>query len=800
MKCIVLAGGLGDKLWPLSRREYPKQFMNIIEDRSLLQETVGRNLSLCEEFFIMANIRHSFIVEGQMAAFQGLKYRCFYEPKPLGTAFPIVMACMSCSETELIYVINGDHFISGNTYQAEIVEAMDVARKGKFVAFGAEVKKTENNFEYFKVEDENKFKFVFKGDLEKEDYDKNPEKYLVNTGLFMCTAGSFLNEVKKYSYEYYEKCRQLHKKTNTSKRHINIGNIDESIENISLEKILYHSLDNKVIVKPEFSWNEVDSYDVFNNQNIYGYNKNTILNDCRDISVINEDKNKLVVVNNMEAAVVVNTTDALYVTSKSEASKIKNIVEDNGRYESYFNHGRVVYRPWGYRELLKKENSFMVRKVLLLPGKSIDTHKHTTRSEHWSVVEGKLEAVIDGVSQTIDKNMSAFVPVGIEHSLHNDTDENVIIIEVSTGHNIIEKDMITTKKDEISNKRLSRQKLIKLEPAFKDYLWGGSKLRDVYGKKCDYDKIAESWELSAHKDGNSIVASGKYMGRTFSDYLRISGKEILGWKAENFTDFPILIKFIDAREDLSIQVHPNDEYALKNENELGKNEMWYIIDCDESASLYCGLSKPVSKDEIKSRIENNTIIEVLNKVEVKRGDVIFVEAGEIHAIGGGIMLCEIQQNSNCTYRLYDYDRKDRFGNPRELHLDKALSVANLSAHVMTQMQTCENETYDEAHDNKEYDNEAHENEVYENEAHSGYSTQILVSCKYFECIKYDIETKADVLVDDASFRSFIVVEGAGVISDGETSFEFSKGDSYFIPAGIKKVEIIGKSVILVTHI
>lgn len=196
MKCIVLAGGLGDKLWPLSRREYPKQFMNIREERSLLQETVGRNLSLCEEFFVMANSRHSFIVEGQMAAFQGLKYRCFYEEKPLGTAFPVVMACMSLNATELIYVINGDHFITGNTYQAEIVKAMDIARKGRFAAFGAGVTKTEDNFEYFKVEGENKFEFVFKGSLEMADYNKNPEKYLVNTGLFICTAGAFLNEVK----------------------------------------------------------------------------------------------------------------------------------------------------------------------------------------------------------------------------------------------------------------------------------------------------------------------------------------------------------------------------------------------------------------------------------------------------------------------------------------------------------------------------------------------------------------------------------------------------------------------------
>lgn len=754
MKCIVLAGGTGDKLWPLSRREYPKQFMNIKEDRSLLQETIGRNLSLCEEFFIMANFSHSFIIDAQMSFFQGIKYRCFYEEIGKETALPIVLAAMSLNQSELIYVVNADHIIYGDSYKIEILNAMDKARGGKIV--------------------------------------------LLQSVGFVCTAGALLNEIALYSEKYYNACKRIYRQLNTYSRNIIIPAESVSeIEKLSIEAILYNYNNDKShvaegkkeayeILIPEFISREVDSFEVFDGNDMISnaYKNNIVEYECRNNSIINRTQGKLVVVNGINDAIVVNTEDALYITDKNKVSDLKHIIEknmqgenkENEKLSEFFMHGSITYRPWGYRELLKKESSFMVRKVLLLPGKSIDTHKHTTRSEHWSVVEGKLSAVIDGVFQVINKNMSAFVPVGIEHSLHNDTDENVILIEVSTGHNIIEKDMITTGNDKKSDRGVSEKKLIKLEPAFKDYIWGGTKLRDVYGKKCDYDKIAESWELSAHKAGNSIIASGIYKGRTFSDYLDISGKEILGWKAENFIDFPILIKFIDARDNLSIQVHPNDEYALKYENELGKTEIWYIIDCDENASLYCGLNKTVSRDEIESRVENNTIIEILNKVDVHKGDVIYVEAGEIHAICGGIMLCEIQQNSNCTYRLYDYDRKDRFGNSRELHLDKALKVANLSKNVSAKLQH------------------------YRKEMHEGYSTQILVSCKYFECIKYDITEKADVFVDDASFKSFIIIEGSGVISDGETGFEFSRGDSYFIPAGIKKVEIIGKSVILVTHI
>lgn len=781
MKCIVLAGGLGDKLWPLSRREYPKQFMNIKEDRSLLQETVGRNLSLCEEFFVMANLRHSFIVEGQMAVFQGLKYRCFYEEKPLGTAFPIVIACMSLNPTELIYVINGDHYIAGNTYQSEVVAAMDIARKGKLVVFGEKVKKTNDNFEYFKLKNENEFEFVFKGDFQREDFIKNREKYLVNTGLFICTAGSFLNEVKNYSPEYYEKCATIHKHMNTSKRHIKIENVDDNIEGISLEKILYHSLDNKLVIKSGFKWHEVDTYEAFEDENSDVYKKNTILNECRDISVINEDNSKLLVINDMESAIVVNTEDALYVTSKDKVSEVKNIIDNNVKYESYFNHGRIVYRTWGYRELLKGEDNFMVRKVVILPKKTMDIHKHTRRSEHWSVVEGMATAIIGSEKKELKQNMSAFVPIGVEHTLLNETDEKVVLIEVSVGEKISDKDFYTIEENsmicDVENKKRVdlRKQIIKLEPAFKDYIWGGSRLIREYNKKCDYEKLAESWELSAHSSGNSIVACGEFKGRTFSDYLDFMGKGALGWKASGLDRFPILIKFIDAKDKLSVQVHPDDEYAIKNENEMGKNEMWYIMDCDENSYLYCGFNRRTTKQEVEERVKNNTILEILNKIRVKKGDALLVRAGTIHAIGEGILLCEVQQNSNCTYRLYDYNRKDMYGNLRPLHLKKAIDVLKVE-------EICEKQ------------------EIFDKEMHIGYNSQILASCKYFECIKYEVYGSLQVISDDASFRSFIVLDGNGKISDGVNEFLFGRGESFFMPAGNSKITVTGNCTLLVTHI
>ena len=231
--------------------------------------------------------------------------------------------------------------------------------------------------------------------------------------------------------------------------------------------------------------------------------------------------------------------------------------------------------------------------------------------------------------------------MGTKHRIANKTDKNVVVIEVGIGDNISDTDLV-----KIYNKdnpqasanyvRLDKSPIAKLEPAFKDNLWGGTKIRDVYGKKCDYDVIGESWELSAHPDGQSRIAEGRYKGMLFNEYLNIIGKEALGWKCQAQDRFPILIKFIDAKQALSIQIHPDDEYALENENEYGKNEMWYVVDSEPGSYLYCGLSRDASKEEILERINNNTITDILNKIEVKAGDVVMVKAGTIHAIGAGV--------------------------------------------------------------------------------------------------------------------------------------------------------------------
>ena len=206
---------------------------------------------------------------------------------------------------------------------------------------------------------------------------------------------------------------------------------------------------------------------------------------------------------------------------------------------------------------------------------------------------------------------TVYVPVGVEHAVSNNTDSEVIIIEISIGQKLVDEDSI--KSETMPRRYIQDAGFVKLEPAFKDYLWGGTKLRDIYHKKCDYDVIAESWELSSHKDGQSIIAEGPYKGMLFGEYIKGIGEEGLGWKCQAFERFPILIKFIDAKNPLSIQVHPNDEYALSRENEYGKNEMWYIMDCDPGASIYYGVNRDISKEELQQRVKDNTVLEVLNK-------------------------------------------------------------------------------------------------------------------------------------------------------------------------------------------
>ena len=783
MKCVILAGGSGDSLWPLSRKNYPKQFMNIKEGRSLLQETVVRNMPFCDEFIIVTKEAYRNIVNGQMKAFQGLKYRVILEGNSKGTAAAIMLGSMLYNQSELIFAVTADNLIEGTEYKDAILEAKELAKEGNIVSLGIKPGKANVNYGYILRQDHNVLKFIEKiklGDAQNFGYD---DGFLWNSGMLIYRAGDMLNAAKQFAPDLYTTCRSAKRRVPAIRRTVKFSEkVMQDIPEGSIEKFILEKKPDIKVVEANINWKDVGDVSDLEETSSVSHNDFVIKNNCEDVTVINSANRQLVVTNDVKDVVVVNTEDAVYVSSKANVDGIKTIIQDNSeKYKTYFDYNRLSYREWGIHELLTYSEGYKVKKVTVFPGMSMNLHQHEYRSEHWAVVEGTATITLGNDTQDYHRYESVFVPIGMKHKVANKTDKNVVIIEVGIGETVSENDMVKIYNNSETEDNYVVEKstpIVKLDPAFKDNLWGGTKLRTVFGKKCDYDVIGESWELSAHPDGQSRIATGRYKGMLFNDYLSIIGKEALGWKCQAQDRFPVLIKFIDAKQALSIQIHPDDEYALENEGEYGKNEMWYVIDCEPDSYLYCGLSKDVSKEEIDERIKNNTITEVLNKIDVKPGDVVMVKAGTIHAIGAGILICEIQQNSNSTYRMYDYDRRDKFGNPRELHVTKALDVVDTNDYFKD--------------NNSEVMLEENEN----------YSQERLVQCKYFECFKYEIFKEVKLVVDEASFLSVLFIAGEGTIKEETTEevMDYKAGDSFFISAGKRTITISGNGTCIVTHV
>ena len=307
---------------------------------------------------------------------------------------------------------------------------------------------------------------------------------------------------------------------------------------------------------------------------------------------------------------------------------------------------------------------------------------------------------------------------------------------------------------------------IKLNPVFKEIVWGGERLKNGYGYESDLNNIAEAWVLSARNDGDNTVKNGEYANKSFTELIK-NHPEFLGKKGEKYNEFPLLIKFIDAKSDLSIQVHPDDDYARIHENSFGKTEAWYVLDCSDDAELIYGFNKEITKEEFENSIKDNSFLNHVNKVKVKKGDIFFIEAGTLHAIGGGILLAEVQQNCNTTYRVYDYGRLVD-GKPRELHIEKALDVTNTLPPVRSA----------EAEGKEEVIGDA--------------KVQKLCSCEFFTMTSLKLNGKYEYNCDNSSFLSVLILDGSGSITAGNTAVSVKKGDSIFIPANSGNVVLSGE--------
>lgn len=310
-----------------------------------------------------------------------------------------------------------------------------------------------------------------------------------------------------------------------------------------------------------------------------------------------------------------------------------------------------------------------------------------------------------------------------------------------------------------------------LQPSGKDYLWGGQRLNTEFEKQIDLDPLAETWECSTHPDGPSIVKTGGFKGQTLSKVIS-DNPQFLGARHSEDKALPILIKFIDAKSDLSVQVHPDDEYAkLHEDGQLGKTEMWYVLDATKDARLVYGLKKDCTKEQIRESIEKGKLSNLLQSVKVNKDDLFFIEAGTIHAIGAGCLIAEIQENSNLTYRLYDYDRVGKDGKKRELHIDKSLKVANLKSSSEPK-QPLRVLKY-----------------------RPGVAKELLSRCKYFEVYRMLVNTERRQSVtyssDNLSFRVLLCIKGCGVLKFEDHSLEFFKGDCIFVPADSVEIKIHG---------
>ena len=287
---------------------------------------------------------------------------------------------------------------------------------------------------------------------------------------------------------------------------------------------------------------------------------------------------------------------------------------------------------------------------------------------------------------------------------------------------------------------------MKLKSVIKDAIWAGNRLSAEYGKSDDPKKrIAESWELSVHKNGVNTIENGEYAGKSLKEFLQSE-------------KFPLLIKFIDAKKNLSVQVHPGDEYAKKYENESGKTEMWYIIDAVPGAKIVYGLNKNYTREDLQEQIDAGKFESCLNYVEVSPGEVYFIPAGLVHAIGEGILIAEIQQNSDTTYRFYDYNRTDENGKTRELHIKQALDVC-----IKTKTE-------------------------YKKQEYIQNICNTLIECEYFTVVKVTPQNSIYFKPEDG-FYSVICIDGDGEIKNNENPYGIKKGDSYFLPAKTGECEI-----------
>ncbi|MBQ4270532.1 MAG: class I mannose-6-phosphate isomerase [Clostridiales bacterium] len=310
------------------------------------------------------------------------------------------------------------------------------------------------------------------------------------------------------------------------------------------------------------------------------------------------------------------------------------------------------------------------------------------------------------------------------------------------------------------------EKIVKLSASYKGYIWGGRRLIDDFGMDCGLDRLAEAWLVSAHPEGQSSVISGKDSGMIFGDYIERYYPEITEKALSTSDRFPLLVKLLDAQSDLSVQVHPDNEYGLANDGQRGKSEMWLILDSAPGAGIYVGFKEDMTEEAVIKAVEDGTVLDKMNFYPTSKGEVYFIPVGTVHAIGAGNLICEVQNSSTCTYRLFDYKRTDKDGNMRELHLDKALAVMNYSR----------------------YDAKVKSD-----------GTETILRCDDFVCDLYEVNGTREIETDPSRFDCLICVRGNVEVSADDSCEDLSAGQSAFVAPGTSKIVLKGDATVVLCH-
>lgn len=486
MKCLVLAGGRGDRLWPLSRKNYPKQFISIQKDHSIFQETIARNIPYCDEFIIVTNKEYQFIVENQMKAFQGITYRLVLEEVGRKTTAAIVLSCLQFPLSELMFVVASDHLIEGPTYKDDVTRAAELARDGWLVTFGMDIRKPETRFGYIRCHDEEVLSFIEKPDAATAASYFEAGDYLINSGMFLFRVGTLVQEIRKFYPWLYNSCEAAFYMRKVKGRHTYYpSEVLEGIQAVPIEKSVFEKTGRGKVIHSSFRWQDIGSLEDLSMTGIQRDDRNQIVYESTNTTVLNQSDRQLVVANNLENITIINTEDAVYVGRTGESEKLKGIMKENPEEQHYFDQGRIIYKPWGTYELLNVNPRYVVRKVVVTEGKTIYAHQHAHRTEHWIIVCGRARIILKGSEREYGANDSIEVPENTAHQISNIGNEPLVFMEISTGTMVEERDLISIRSRDLSEAELGYQvePFVRLLPAFKDYLWGGTRLRDIYGKK-----------------------------------------------------------------------------------------------------------------------------------------------------------------------------------------------------------------------------------------------------------------------------------------------------------------------------